>query len=1571
MIKPDWNVFRAKFSEDLQQNFEWMCYLLFCSEFDKQTGIFRYKNQSAIETDPITVNGKLVGWQAKHYETTLSSNKGELLKMLEKAKRDYPDIETIYLYTNSEWGQSKGKEPAGKIEIDSMAAKLSIDLQWRCGSFFESPFVVNDHIHIASHFFELSDGIVESLLALELHTEKILSEIDTEILFSDRHVAIDRSDILSEFKTDPKQTVILSGDGGTGKTAVVKSLYQDRSPDSAFYVHKAAEFSVDRMEELLFGITLGDFIDAHKGVHVKIVVIDSAENLLSLKDFHTFRDYLSALLKNGWKILFTTRSNYLDDLIFQFTEFYRASHKAIHLSCLALSDLEALSRKFNFDIPSDQRLRKLITVPFYLREYLQNYHENRGLDYAQFRSSLWKKVIAKGSSTREQTLISMAVLRSNSGKFFIPMGADNANNSAGDALTKDGIICYESPHGYFITHDIYEEWALEKYIESKHMLATSNPSFFSEIGQSLPMRRAFRKWISEKLGDEDRDTILFIDNTIDSNEIPDLWKDEIIKSILIADHSSFFFDSYRDRLLENEFFLLKKICLLLRLSCKEVDNSMLEKVEILNPDVSSIEYVWTKPKGSGWGALISFAHHNTMSIRAENMGFILPIIDDWTSNHSEGLTTKYASLIALDHYKWMVDEDITIGDDAAGRRLVLTILRGVREIASQVEELVDLIVANEWKKHNDPFNLIGWYIIARPECSAVATILPEKVIALAKLFWTLDPSEEGQNYGSMHFDVGEEFGIKSDSRYYSPSSGYQTPIYQLLKTDARLALNFVIDFTNTATERYAESSAGANEVEITNVIVNDELCLQHLVSNRLWCMYRGSQVNSDILESILMSLERFLLDLGKNCSVKELETVLIHILRHATSGALTSVVASIVNAYPEKSFQAAKIIFRTRQFFEYDMGRFMMDKTLKMQLGMFNFGLGNDPLYQLHQNERIEACDSEHRKRSLEHTMLNYQFFRLESTSEKTAAERLDTLYDILDEHYTALPDRESETHEDKTWRLYLARMDKREMSPETIETEDGMMIEFNPKIDDELRRFSEDSLKESIQQTTYTPLTLWAESTLRNREDGKKYQQYESNPLSALHEAKEFWAEITSGSVPASSLSRPSTVSFVVAVLLRDFLDVMDETDLRFCSEIVLIFGGTFLERGYRYSVSDGVLPALSVLPIVLKQFPEHRGDAKCLMALAMSHRDHINAAGTPFYSEVVGVLPKLWREDFDCALSIYFGYMAIAQKQSEVFAENQRAAFEEDQFGSELDRHHYAFMESSNDILEKIIDDSIRDSVVLDVHNADVNIVSTAFQMVPLKTDSNREVPYANDMIEVLSKEILSGDSRQKFQYAARQQFLEKYTLYVLHLNLDEIEPVLKPFLDGFLTGENIAELLREFISTQDRYSRSVQFWTVWKIFKPKVIEMSLSDMWRACSADIVESFLFARNPWREKAREWRTFTPQDRLFFAELGSGLGGDPSYIYSIAKLISGIGSIYLEDGVLWLASALDKNDVALSRGLRDETIYCLEKSIRMYMFSYRERIKKNTSIRLAVLVILDYLVLNGSAVGYLLREDAL
>lgn len=154
MIKPNWDIFKAKFSDNPQDNFEWLCYVLFCKEYDKPNGVFRYKNQSGIETNPIQIGSEVIGFQSKFYEGSLSSHGSDLVDTLEKSKSNYPTITKVILYTNSEFGQGKGKNlPKAQTDAESKAKSLSISIEWRTKSYFETTDLLQKNPNIASYFF--------------------------------------------------------------------------------------------------------------------------------------------------------------------------------------------------------------------------------------------------------------------------------------------------------------------------------------------------------------------------------------------------------------------------------------------------------------------------------------------------------------------------------------------------------------------------------------------------------------------------------------------------------------------------------------------------------------------------------------------------------------------------------------------------------------------------------------------------------------------------------------------------------------------------------------------------------------------------------------------------------------------------------------------------------------------------------------------------------------------------------------------------------------------------------------------------------------------------------------------------------------------------------------------------------------------------------------------------------------------------------------------------------------------------------------------------------------------------
>ena len=106
MSKINWNVFGVKYDNKETWAFEQMSYLLFCAEFDDRIGLFRYKNQTGIETEPIEKEGKFYGFQAKYYTTSIANNKRDIIDSIKKAKSQNSELNEIYLYINQELSES-------------------------------------------------------------------------------------------------------------------------------------------------------------------------------------------------------------------------------------------------------------------------------------------------------------------------------------------------------------------------------------------------------------------------------------------------------------------------------------------------------------------------------------------------------------------------------------------------------------------------------------------------------------------------------------------------------------------------------------------------------------------------------------------------------------------------------------------------------------------------------------------------------------------------------------------------------------------------------------------------------------------------------------------------------------------------------------------------------------------------------------------------------------------------------------------------------------------------------------------------------------------------------------------------------------------------------------------------------------------------------------------------------------------------------------------------------------------------------------------------------------------------
>jgi hypothetical protein len=152
----NWKTFETKYDKREQWAFEQMSYFLFCVEMGCHTGIFRYKNQAGIETEPVEKDGLFYGFQAKYYSTALSTNKNDIIVSIQKAKQKNNSLNKILLYTNQELSESSRKDqkkPGYQIEIENAAQNNNIELEWRVPSILEYQLLQTENKWIFNIFF--------------------------------------------------------------------------------------------------------------------------------------------------------------------------------------------------------------------------------------------------------------------------------------------------------------------------------------------------------------------------------------------------------------------------------------------------------------------------------------------------------------------------------------------------------------------------------------------------------------------------------------------------------------------------------------------------------------------------------------------------------------------------------------------------------------------------------------------------------------------------------------------------------------------------------------------------------------------------------------------------------------------------------------------------------------------------------------------------------------------------------------------------------------------------------------------------------------------------------------------------------------------------------------------------------------------------------------------------------------------------------------------------------------------------------------------------------------------------
>ncbi|TSE03272.1 hypothetical protein [Aquimarina algiphila] len=711
----------------------------------------------------------------------------------------------------------------------------------------------------------------------------------------------------------------------------------------------------------------------------------------------------------------------------------------------------------------NEKIKELLRSPKYLdfsTLALQKFEGNyENLSLTEFKDKLWNAIVVNITDTtygfpikREDAFMEIAINRAKEMKLFTR--PKDANAAAITLLENDEILFQENQNRkYAPTHDILEDWALTRYVSSIYEEYPNPKELFVHLGNEPAIRRAFRLWIEDFLIDDDTKIHDLIRASVLDTSLERYWADEILIAVFKVDDCSSFFSTFEKELLENKGVFLNRCLHLIKTACKEsktfVDSSLL------------------LPIGGGWGDAITFIQKHISELNPLRFS-ICNFLSDWENRLLFQSPVKEnevhaASEIVFFFLKQIEANDAFWESSSLKKKSIelISLLYNFSHIAKkEITALIDR--AFRHKMDRESWELDAFYRAVINKCLSglgnqrLIKELPNVVISTAWREWKLripEETEESKGRFGIHYSGlrNEEcWGIAGDRSFF-PAGVYKMPIYHLLAYHPIKGMEFVISFINYSIDFYTQAECEyKHKIAKIELTLNDGAIISQWAAPELWLAYRGSSVTHYAIESMLMSLEKYLLDKAKITTKDSkhkdnLKLIFNYLLKNSNNVAVTSVLASVAMAYPKVIEEEMLPLFSIKEFYEWEITRSIKESST---LAPYD----NDIPFA--QKERSKLNQLPHRKkydRGLRDFIVDYQFTI--KTMNKDIHHLLDRLYKDLKK-------------EDIQWRKILNEIDIRTYEVKGLgKNQKGFLIQpkYEKDIHEHINSFKEEHEAHSL----------------------------------------------------------------------------------------------------------------------------------------------------------------------------------------------------------------------------------------------------------------------------------------------------------------------------------------------------------------------------------------------------------------------------------------------------------------------------------------------------------------------------
>ncbi len=1419
----------------------------------------------------------------------------------------------------------------------------------------------------------LSTNEQRVLQALKDHTGLILRGIRSNI-GQDCH--LQRASLVQEIlgKLEEAQVVIVSGPSGIGKSAIGKAAVSLLSQDHFVMGFRAEEFAQPHFDVTLHAAqipanatTLGAIL---AGQSRKVVLVESVERLLEKTTRDAFSDLMTlAAADRGMRIVLTCRDYSIDQVRVSFL--HPAGMENAVASLPLLDDMELT--EVEADLPAlayplkNPALRNILRNPYYLDKALEiAWSEERPVPESEreFRALFWLQIVrsdhrvpAGMARQREEVFQEVALRRARALSAYV--NCKDLDPTVVEALRHDSLIVSpdDKPLLVATAHDVLEDWAILHWIGEQHL---TNEGSFRElsavIGTYPAVRRCYRKWVADLVDRDHAAADRLFKAAIVETEISVQFREDTLVALLKAPSSPDFLEWHEAQLMANERALLKRVIHLLRVACM--------KMPVWMEGTKAYGWIYNVPEGPAWATVLSLVHRNIGSFTPQERPLLLGLIEDAVRNVSWWAPELDGAEFVAGIGHWLLSGfDYSSGEQ---RKRVLKVIAKIPKADSARFEAILRGNVEGGQRRDRIAEDFREIIFSGMDGMPAARDRPDLLVSVAADY--LLASEDGVRrdrfYGSST-DLEMHFGIKEGLRHdFYPPSAFRGPWFHLLWHHPRQGIDFFIKVFNHSADWYAHPRVhdrleSAWEIELTFA---DGTTRKQWGNQRLWSLYRGTSVGPYALQSMLMALEKWLLEFAGNYP-EQLDAILVDILRRSDSAAQAAVVASVATAHPHSSGEALLVLLSAPDYIKFDHARMATEFQASTLSGIFpQFKAENE----IHEAERKEANQLAHRGQDLEVAVTNLQLGPLASR-----------VHAILDGHLAALPPKSEQDKSDLIWRLALHRMDLRQYTISDAADQEILEADANadepttcyfrlePKAPEaDVQAMVDEHAAQSSAMAARLGILMWGI---------KVFERENGNYDPSLWRQKLADAQTMDREAEQQYDSSRNGPGFVAAVCVRDHWDEMSVDEREWCMEVVCSEilrqsdHWNHLERVQRYSMVADRPSALVVSVLLSKSLTEpQKVHVRKAFAAALTHpNEEVRSYAT------WGIDEKFWTVDSVVALRCVNAIATEAALIDQRWRAEQKRPFQQRRSFDEIGAEAATAIRQRFWQEGEIAEDAHSTVDISEGFGAEANARMLAILgQVPNDPISIAAFARASRTLVDWWDAHDDWERRRERNYEAEAAISQCLQRFLMRTTPASALEVLRPVLDAIdRHPREIHSIVRGLTVIEDSWPNTPQYWFLWNVFADAIKRakwVSQMDDDRSFGSEML-SAIFLTSGWKDNVRHWRSlegYAHHVHAFFEAL------PPSSIVldAYVRFLFQVGEQSLPEAFVRVADSLKRGDAqAMLR--RTDTVFLLEVLLQRHVYGKPLELKRNPNVREAVLFLLDILVENGSSAAFHMRDD--